>query len=423
LDISVGWDSSYLTQNDFNAVRTQLHNEVVDLTNVLLYMVDGSTNMKDIIASGNSNTALALLGAASNITANLNEPNLQSTPAEVSPWNIVSMIGSGLTTAAAFGTDGLVNPADIEGLNDTVDLVADLFSDAAGAGGGFTTAGTSSSTGLPSADYQLATTLGQLANSDLQSGMLAGFDATLDSITGDWGKLHEIGPLIADPTQKVFFSPNQVLQNATITLMTQASQRSLYLSLLPAFYQLHYWPQVYSESLTATNYPDMGYTSNGDSNNCTAFYTEGNAPPPPNVTTWYPSVGGITYARSWDNAGTPFFSDWSINPIDYYIHALNFQNVGASDSYANYLSSPLATLLFTSGSGDLNFSMDAFIAHSGPMDWRLDGKGSSFLDFSIMDPNSGANLTGHNDWNICSVAYMSSGVGVGVGPGGGSNPP
>ena len=244
MDISVGWDSSYLTQNDFNAVRTQLHNEVVDLTNVLLYMVDGSTNMKDIIASGNSNTALALLGAASNITANLNEPNLQSTPAEVSPWNIVSMIGSGLTTAAAFGTDGLVNPADIEGLNDTVDLVADLFSDAAGAGGGFTTAGTSSSTGLPSADYQLATTLGQLANSDLQSGMLAGFDATLDSITGDWGKLHEIGPLIADPTQKVFFSPNQVLQNATITLMTQASQRSLYLSLLPAFYQLHYWPQV-----------------------------------------------------------------------------------------------------------------------------------------------------------------------------------
>lgn len=265
MDISVGWDSSYLTQNDFNAARTQLHNEVVDLTNVLLYMVDGSTNMKGIIASGNSNTALALLGAASNITANLNEPNLQSTPAEVSPWNIVSMIGSGLTTAAAFGTDGLVNPADIEGLNDTVDLVADLFSDA--------------------------------------------------------------------------------------------------------------------------------------------------------------SVGGITYARSWDNAGTPFFSDWSINPIDYYIHALNFQNVGASDSYANYLSSPLATLLFTSGSGDLNFSMDAFIAHSGPMDWRLDGKGSSFLDFSIMDPNSGANLTGHNDWNICSVAYMSSGVGVGVGPGGGSNPP
>jgi hypothetical protein len=133
------------TQNDFNAVKTQLHNEVVDLTNVLLYMVDGSANMKDIIASGNSNTALALLGAASNITANLNEPNVQTTTAEVSPWNIVSMVGSGLSTVAAIGTDGIMNPEDIEGLDDTVDVVADLFSDAAGAGGGFTTGDGSSS--------------------------------------------------------------------------------------------------------------------------------------------------------------------------------------------------------------------------------------------------------------------------------------
>lgn len=404
------------TQNDFNAVKTQLHNEVVDLSNVLLFMVNGSTNMKDIIAAGNSNVALTLIGAASTISANLDEPP-PTTSTTVSAQNVVSMVGSGLTTLAGVGTllGGPEASAGITVINSLVDVTADIFSDVAGAGGGFTNAGSSA---LPSPDSVLNTTIGQLANSDLQDSLLAGFDTTLDTITGDWAKLSEVGPLVTDPTNKAFYSPNQVAQNTVIGLMTQASQRSLYLSLLPAFYQVHYWPQVYSQSMTATNYPDMGYTSNGDDNSCNAFYKPGGYnPPPANVSAWYPSIGGVTY-----NGSVPFTpSDYSFNPIDYYVLALPFGSVGASDTYADYIAPQLANLLFGTQQGALNFPLDAFVAHSGPLDWRLDGQGSSFEDLSIESPSSGQNLTGHNNENICSVAQLSSGLGSQQG--GGTNGP
>lgn len=402
------------TQNDFNAVKTQLHNEVVDLTNVLLFMVNGSINMKDIIAAGNSNVALTLVSAASTIRANLDEPP-PSTPTTVSAQNVVSMVGSGLSTLAGLGTliGGPEASAGIQAINNLVSLTADVFSDVAGVAGGFTNAGSS---GLPSPDSVLDTTIGQLANSDLQDSLLAGFDTTLDTITGDWGKLSEIGPLVTDPTNKAFYSPNQVAQNAVIGLMTQASQRSLYLSLLPALYQVQYWPQVYSESMTATNYPDMGYTSNGKYNSCNAFYIDGYNPPPPDVSAWYPSIGGLTY-----NGGVPFTpNDYSFNPIDYYVLAVPFGNVGASDTYAHYVTPQLANLLFGTQQGALNFPFDAFVAHSGPMDWRLDGHGSSFEDLSIESPSSSQNLTGHNNANICSVAQLSS-SGLSSQQGGGTN--
>jgi hypothetical protein len=203
--------------------------------------------------------------------------------------------------------------------------------------------------------------------------------------------------------------------------MTQASQRSLYLSLLPAFYQVHYWPQVYSQSMTSSNNPDMGYTEKGDTGSCKAFYTDGYIPPPPNVSAWYPSIGGLKYDIA-ANQSNPFFNDTSNNPIDYYVLALPFVNPAASDTYAHYVSSQLAALLFGDQQGALNFPFDAFVAHSGPMDWRLDGRGSSFEDLSIESPSSGQNLTGHNDWNICSAAFMNNG-GLSSQPGGGTNGP
>jgi Bacterial Ig-like domain (group 3) len=406
------------TQNDFNAVRTQLHNEVVDLTNVLLYMVDGSTNMKDIIAAGNSNTALALLGATSTITANLNEPNIQQATVTVAPWNIVNMLSGALTTVAAIGTDGLVNPEDAEALNGLIDKTADVFNNAASVAGGLSSANPGPTSGLPSPDYKLATTVGQIAQADMQGGMLAGFDAMLDSITGDWAKLNEIGPLITDPNNKAFFFPNQVLQNAAITMMNQAAQRSLYFSMLPEFYRVHYWPEVYSQS---PEQPDMGYTSNGDTGSCKAFYTDGYNPPPAFVSTWYPSVGGKLY-DSWDTQPNyPFRWDSSPNPVDYYVLAEPFSGVGASDTSAHYMSTQLTSLLFGNAPGNLNIPLDEFFAHGGPMDWRLDGQSSSFVDLSYF-ANFQYNATGHTANNICSMAELGE-LGVGASPGGGGQIP
>ncbi len=50
------------TQQDLFAVAQQVSTEVVDLDNVLQFMVNGSTNMKDTVATGNGSAALALIG-------------------------------------------------------------------------------------------------------------------------------------------------------------------------------------------------------------------------------------------------------------------------------------------------------------------------------------------------------------------------
>ena len=400
------------TQGDFMAVQNQMHNEIVDLTNVLLYMVNGSTNMKDIVAAGNSSAALALLGAASEVAGSLNQPNVQSQPVKVSPSNIANMVGGVLTTLSAIGTEGLVGPESAGALDKVIGVVADLFTNAGGAAGGFTSGGGTTSSGLPSPDFTLVTTVGQLANSDLQGEVLAGFDTTLDTITGDWGKLNALGPQITDPNNATFFSPNQVLQNASITLMNRASQRSLYLSLMPLFYQAHRWPMV-NGGPDQPNIPDMGYTSNGNQGNCHAFYRPSNNPPPAYVSIGYPSYGGIWYTPLWagGDQAYPFQWDWSNNPIDVFVIATPFQNIGASDAYADFPDSQLATALFANQPGALNFSIDAFLAQGGPMQAPLNGP-SAFRDGAVItDAQNQLNFVGDHLGNICSVSFLGSTAG------------
>ena len=382
------------TQGDFAAVQKQLHNEIVDLSNVLLFLVDGSSNMKDIVAGGNSNTALALLGAASEVMASINQPHVDTAKATVSPWNIVSMVGSVATLAGTIGTDGLVNPETVAEADKGINVVAGLFGFAGTVGGGVAPPNSTTS-GLPSQDLQLFTAIGDLANSGLQDQMLAGFDTMADTITGDWAKLNAIGPLVTNPSNRSFFFPNQVVQNATIAVMTEASQRSLYLSLIPQFYQVQLWPMVQGLTNEGVN-PNIGYNSNGDAGG-TPFYSNWD-PAPANVAAWYPTYGGYsagtgTYAPFPNYAGAEWFVDW-------YMLAQPFQNVGASDTYAQWMDSQLAQTLFTKNPGALNLSFDAFVALGGPMQSPLNGN-SAFVDLA----RDLRTATGHQNSNIVTVTY------------------
>jgi hypothetical protein len=409
------------TQNDFMAVQMQIHNEIVDLTNVLLFMVNGSTNMKDVIAAGNSNTALALLQAESAVEASLNQPQvIPATKVTVGVSNIVDMVGGVLTTAAAVTGFN----ADLEAAQAAIDLTADIVSDVGGIAGGFTSGGSAGSAPIPSPDYTLNTTIAQLATTDLQGQMMAGFDTTLDSITSDWGRLNTIGPQITNPSNSNFFFPNQVLQLLSVNAMNQAAQRSIYLSVIPAFYQVHYWPMV---SSSYSIIPDMGYTSSGDDGSCHAFYSPYN-PPPAYTSAWYPSAGGYYYYPYWaidDNQPQPtypFQNDSSNNPVDYYVLAGPFGSAGLSDANAPYLSPQLTAILFASQPGDVNFPFDAFVAHSGPMDNPLTGIPSVFFDGAAPAINPGGypyhnmtNFTGHYLSNICSVQEVN-GLGLSSAP-------
>ncbi len=96
---------SCFTQNDFNAVVAQMHNEIVYLTNVLQFMVTGSTNMKDLVASGNGSAALALINAAASVKASTLQPP-PATPVKSNVSNILNLVGNVVSVAASIATAG-----------------------------------------------------------------------------------------------------------------------------------------------------------------------------------------------------------------------------------------------------------------------------------------------------------------------------
>jgi hypothetical protein len=351
------------TQQDFTAVALQLKTEVLYLDNALLYLINGSTNMKDVVATGNSSAALALIGAASNIQGSTLAPP-PATPVSVNAANIVSLVGSVVNVGLTIESGGLIPSGASDLLKNAVSggvtVVGDLFTGASAIAGGLTSgaAGASGGAPLPSPDYTFETTIGALANSGLQSGITAGFDVTVDNILSDWNKLSILGPQITD-TSNLLYSSNQAAQNVDIAILGQASQRSMYMSLLPVYYSIQYYPSWYG-NLPSTFNPDMGGWKNQEG--CHTWYSPGKIPA--FTSNWYP-----TYA------GTPAYFSKMIpnnpNPVDYYIIGGTPQNPGSLNETIQTLDGPLANNLFASTG--LNMPFDLFVARTGPMQ-------SMFLD-------------------------------------------
>lgn len=98
------------TQNDFSAVTAQVSKEVIDLTNVLNFMVTGPVNMKDMVATGNANAGLALTGAAANVlSSSLNTNISKSTAVKLNMGNVLSLL-SGVASVAATVAGGGTTP-------------------------------------------------------------------------------------------------------------------------------------------------------------------------------------------------------------------------------------------------------------------------------------------------------------------------
>jgi hypothetical protein len=366
--------SMSFTTNDLSAVSQQLSAEIIDLTNVLQFMVSGSTNQKDVIASGNANLALALVGAAASVKGSTLQPDPQ-TSVSFNVSNILNLVGSAVNIAATIGSDGIVPPDIASKVDKTITIIGDIFQGAGSITGGL--GSSTNTTALPSPNYVFTTTIGELASSDLQGQLGIGFDIMLDSILGDWGKLSAIGPLITDSSNTGFYSPNQVAQNATIQQMNQAAQRSFYLSLLPSFYSVQYWPAVYGAA-SNNNVPDMG--DDPGQGKCNAFYLWPTTPS--FVSTWYPSYSG---------APQPFVSDpvggGPVINIDYYVIGGAVQDKNSSSARIQFIDAQLATALFAAGG--LNLPLDPFVSRTGPL-------ASVFMDMSGNDP------TGFPNDEICS---------------------
>ena len=347
------------TAQDLQAVAQQLSTEIIDLDNVLLFMVTGPTNMKDVVASGNGSAALALIGAAASVEgSNLQPP--PTTPVKANIDNILNLVGSAVSVTAAFASG---NPELAPVIAASISGIASTFEGAGDIAGGLTTGG--GPVPLPSPELKLVTTIGDLANNSLQQQFTIGFDTELDTILGDWGKLSQLGPLVTNTNNATFYAPNQLVQNLAIKAIGQASQRSFYMALVPTNYKVHYWPGWVGFSSYPVNPPDMGILEDDDNTDgpCRSFYP------------WYGQNGTINLPPFVDRA-TPTFAGyldpWSgssdLFNVDHYLIVGQVQNPGKTGSNSEnfpFLDSQVATTMFSAQG--LNIPLDEFDSSNGPM--------------------------------------------------------
>ena len=357
------------TQNDFNAVRAQMHNEILYLTNVLQFMVTGSTNMKDIVASGNGSAALALINAASEVKGSSLQPP-PPTPVRSNISNILNLVGNVVSVGAAIATGGASTFAEkavqdaVAAAGPVVSVVSGSFGIASSVTGGLQTGGGPAP--IPGPDYYFETTIGDLSSNALQQQFTAGFDTGLDGILGDWQKLSTIGPKITDSSQTGFQSTNQVGQVLAIQQIGQASQRSFYTALLPVYYSVQHYTGWYGR-YGVTNNPDMaGDIAHGASGCTSAWYYSGSNPP---STINYQSRSYFSFAGY-----TPIFYFWKDYgqtqltipaPVDWYLIGGVAQNKSKDSQSIPLIDAQLATTLFDPA--QLNIPMDPFLDQGGPM--------------------------------------------------------
>jgi hypothetical protein len=367
-----------------------MHNEIVYLTNVMQYTVTGSTNMKDIVASGSGSAASALINAAASIQASTLQPP-PATPVKASISNILNFVGNIVSVSAAIASGGLsVSTEDaaktaLTILGPSAGATTGFFGMASAAtGSGGLSSGGNGSTPLPSKNYTFLTTIGNLSNNSLQQTFTAGFDTGLDTIFGDWYKLSTIGPKITDSNYPAFQSPNQIAQLIGTQQIGQASQRTFYMALLPINYSVQHYTYWFGRP-GVTNYPDMGGRTDGNFAFCNTWYYSGSVPSTINLV----SKGYGSYSDEGPTQFGFYYMDEKEvpipSPLDWFIIASSAAPLkpGTGSQSIQLLDSQVATTLFSPG--QLNVPLDAFLDQHGPMAsvWN-DSANSGFDNFPAL---------------------------------------
>jgi hypothetical protein len=400
-------DTVTFTVNDFNAVRAQMSLEVRDLTNVLQYLITGSTNMRDSVIGGNANVGLALTGAAATVLGNQLMPVQPTTSVDISWQSILGTINGGLNILAGLPGLGELTLAEdtLKGSEDLLKLAKQAgawTNEIAGAAGLASGAGSiktsSTTTSLPSKYAKFALEVGQLADGALQNQLSHGFDAMVDSILSDWGRLATIGPRTVNVDDDAFFVPNQVVQEVVLDGITSGAERNFYAALMPSFFEVDYWPGVGNHAPNGVVQPDMGYyQGHTDGPTCYAFYldppqTLGNGQMlgliPAYVSTYAPSPEPIT---QYFTLITPYY--------DQYLISKGSTSKGSDTEQIPTIDPNMGALLF--GPQGLNIPMMQFVQPNGPMQ-------SKWYDAGTTD-----DVTTHSKDSICASGDPAYGGGYG----------
>lgn len=392
--------TSTFSNSDFTAVQNQMSLEVQYLTNTLQFLVTGSTNMKDVVAAGNANVGLALTGAASTILGSdfVNKEQVPPTTQVSFSWQSLlgTLGGIASVIANAEGLGEILGPIEwaatpantqnsIKGAVGAANTVGALLS-TIGSGNSITSKTQTSAPPLQPFT-KFTTTIGELANSGLQSQLIVGFDVLADNITSDWARLSNIGPRVVDVNDTVFYAPNQVAQNTTLQALSNASAQTFYFSLLPTFYHVDLWSTVeYKAPSDPTQFqPAMGQLQGHLIQLCVAFYLN------PNQSNVHPGVltpyQGIVNPTPGNPQGI-FAGDEASPGNDVLVIAGTSGNKKTSNTFIPSIDGDLATILFAPD--QLNVSMQQFVALNGPL---------QVLDASKNNPSGFSNGTICDMWD------------------------
>lgn len=198
----------------------------------------------------------------------------------------------------------------------------------------------------PSDENEFDTTLGQLEQnaSTYATNLVISYDTSLDSIYSDWGKLQTIGAKTGDSDSGWQFVDALTVDSVGLQLATGAS-RSLYLQLLPQFFQL----DVYGYVPTTVTIDKLGWYFVGTIYPDGRFYqcTSNYGSVPSNGYHIYPQIG-----------------DYSVNDVYVIGGTINYQ--GTQQVTEALPSSQLLDILFnppaegSTAVGNLNFPVDPF---------------------------------------------------------------
>ncbi len=396
--------SSSFTRDDFNAVRGQLSQEVVYLTNTLQFLVTGSTNLKDIVGGGSANVGLALNAAASTVLGsgmtNLNQADISKKQVSISWQAILGVIGGAVSIAADAEGFGEITEAyqlasqatknSLKAATSAANTLAGTLG-AVGSGGSIVT--TTPASAMPQPFAKLTTTIGELATKNLQSPLLLSFDTTVDTIASDWGRLSSIGPRVTNTNDTTFYSPNQSSQLMAVNGLTSAATSNFYFALLPQIYKLHYWTGVAAAGVTPGVFqPSMGYYQDHNSGpTCNAFYLS-----PSSNTAAGQKLGALTNQGtsfpSFGGSPRPFSQD--IGSTDFWLADGTVTKPKAAGTTIQVIDSDLATNLFSRS--QLGIPAAQFFSLNGPL-------ANVAFDASV------DNVAGWSNGDVCDASDPSYG--------------
>jgi hypothetical protein len=219
------------TQGEMNDAVAQLYTELSAVAEANNFL--GDNGMGGVIkgSSGGGNIALDMINASYTVLDG-QFGTQDNTPLSVNASDWMNLVAGVLAIPAA-----ALGPLDMP----VVAAAAGVASGAFWTGSALGSIFENDPTTPPSYENQFDTTLGQLASgasSTYGPALTAAYDSSLDTIYADWGKLNAVYQKISNSGQTGWAFNTQLQPDQLSNLLTTGVRRSLYLQLLPQFYQL-----------------------------------------------------------------------------------------------------------------------------------------------------------------------------------------